>query len=94
MKTLKTLLIALLAGVGAALLVGAKDGANDRPAHIDPNRWIGFSDTAGLALTRELTATPQLAGQLYIRTEKGWRPVSLLNPATAQLLDESGAPRR
>lgn len=94
MKTIKSLLIALSVGTGGALLVGAKDGASDRPAHVDPARWIKFSDTAGLALTEELAATRQLAGHLYIRTEKGWRAVSVLNPATAQLLEERGTPRR
>lgn len=92
MKRLKTWLIVLSATAGAGLLIGAKDGAPDRPAHIEAERWVKFSDTAGLALTDELSATRQLSGHLYIRTEKGWRPVSVLNPATAQLLDER-APR-
>jgi hypothetical protein len=94
MKTQKSILVALVTLLAAGLLSGAKDVGNDRPAHVEAGRWIQISGTAGVALTDELAATRQLAGQLYVRTEKGWRVVSILNPAGGQLLDERITPRR
>ena len=85
-----------LAGLAAgAFLLGAKDGSpTDRPTHIAAERWFKLSDTAGIALTDELAATRQLSGSVYVRTEKGWRPVSILNPAAGQLLNERASSRR
>jgi hypothetical protein len=94
MKTAKTVLLAFVALLAAAFFVGAKDATSDRPSEINAERWIKLSDTAGLVLTDELAKMGRLAAHLYVRTEKGWRAVSLLNPVTGQLLDEPGSPRR
>jgi hypothetical protein len=93
MKTRKSLGWGIAAASAALLLVGAKDEASERPANVAASRWLKLSDTAGIVLTDELAATRQLAGSVYIRTENGWRPVSILNPAAGRLLNET-APRR
>lgn len=95
MNAKKSLLPSLAGLAAAAFLLGAKDGSTtDRPTHVAAERWFRISDTAGIALTDELAATRQLAGSVYVRTEKGWRSVSILNPAAGQLLKEGASSRR
>jgi hypothetical protein len=94
MKTPKTVLLAFVALLAAAFFIGAKDATSDRPSQINAERWIKLSHTAGLVLTDELAKTGRLAAHLYVRTDKDWRGISLLNPATGQLLDEPSSPRR
>jgi len=94
MKTNKSLFLAVAAVIGATFFVGAKEGENDRPAGVDASQWIRISENAAIALTDEPAATRQLAGNFYVRTGKGWRVVSIVNPVAGQRLDDSAARRR
>jgi hypothetical protein len=80
MKKAKATAIALVTALIAALCIGASSGGDQRPSGVSSQQWIGISDRAGFKVV-DSDESRSVGAQLFIKTEKGWRPARVENPA-------------